>query len=201
MNNEDTGGSEVEQSQMSVASSVFQGDPERVLLRWSEAPNLPSREEFVQILWAHDEEALIRSASKLVENTQVYLITERRTEDGIVQSCREEGSSFVLRIAIAANVTNNYGFELDPGVFAIEDLLTEEQEVKILEDLEKEDTARRAVSPKTSWFTAYTVRLKTVDLIPILYRLINGVPLASLTPNSVSLPSSGYFGALSPRRW
>lgn len=168
---------------MSLTSSVFQGDPERVLLRWSEAPNLPSREEPVQIIWAHEEEALIRSASKLVENTQVYLITQLRTEDGIVRSCRKEGSSFILRIAIAANITN--GFEFDPGVFVIDDFLTEEQEAQILEDLENEDTPRRAISPKTDWFNAYTDRLKSVDLIPILYRLINIVPLGSLTRKSV----------------
>ena len=189
MNNEDTSGSEVKQCQMSVTSSLFQSDPERVLLRWSEAPNLPSREEPVQIIWARDEEALIRSASKLVENTQVYLVTQRSTEDGVVRSCREEGSSFILRIAIAANITNHYGFELDPGVFVIDDFLTEEQEAQILEDLENEDTPRRAISPKTDWFNAYTDRLKSVDLIPILYRLINIVPLAPLTAKSASAPA------------
>ena len=162
---------------MPVVSSVSHGDPERVLLRWSEAPNLPSREELVQIIWAQPEEALIRSASKLLENTQVYLITKCRTDDGVVRSCREEGSSFIVRIAIAANLTNNYGYDLDPGIFAVEDFLTEEQEAKILEDLENEDAPRTAISPK--WFNAYTDRLKTVDLIPILYRLINTAPLAS----------------------
>ncbi|MDQ2775146.1 MAG: hypothetical protein M3Y57_09560 [Acidobacteriota bacterium] len=82
-------------------------------------------------------EAIIRSALKIGEETSVSLVGTYYNESGTVRSCRPEGSKFIVTIRIKAHLpTPKYG--IDPGVFALEDFLTEEQELKILEELDQD---------------------------------------------------------------
>ena len=116
---------------------------EQLLLRWSETPNSQSREELVQIIEADLSEAVLRSALEVSEKTRVYLIGKQYTGNGIVRSCRCEGSSFILTIVIGnENIPRPPRSEIDPGVLAVEEFLTEEQERKILEEFEAEERSR-----------------------------------------------------------
>lgn len=164
---------------MSVGAGVSPEGSEQVLvLRWCEAPDSASREQIVQILQSRFQEAVIRSACRVREDTQVQLIGKQYMAEGIVRSCREEGESFILRIAMGADIMIPYTIpERDPGVLAVDDFLTEEQEAKILEDLDK-DVPRKAIPPRNTWLHAYTYGSKTVNFISILYRLRRVLSLA-----------------------
>ncbi len=123
----------------SSTSSSPESSEQLLLLRWSEAPNRPSREEFVQLIEAHLSQAVIRSALKLTEETKVYLLGQKYKGNGIVRSCRRQGDHFILTIWIGnENPLGAPASEIDPGVLAVEDFLTEEQERKILEDFDTE---------------------------------------------------------------
>jgi hypothetical protein len=114
---------------------------EKVWLRWSEAANSTSREEFAELIQTHPTEALIRCSPRLRKDTQVYLIVPGRYKmSGVVASCRKEGNSFIVRIVINENLNPQHRSELDPGILIVDDFLTEEEEAKILKALE-EDTA------------------------------------------------------------
>lgn len=119
-----------------VSTSILSEDSERVLLRWSEAPNAPSSEEFVHLIEARPSEAVIRSARKVLEKVRVYLVGRQYRGAGVVHSCRREGNSFILTIVITDNSSTEHRSDLDPGIFSVDDFLTEEQEALILKDLE-----------------------------------------------------------------
>jgi hypothetical protein len=108
----------------------------QVLLLWTDTRDFASRKEFVDLLETHRDEAVIRSASTIRENTQVYLMGKQYTGNGIVSSCRQDDSSFILTIQIDDNSLFRHSSELDPGIFAVEDFLTEQQEAEILRDWE-----------------------------------------------------------------
>jgi len=76
--------------------------------------------------------------------TKVYLIQEENTRIGIVQSCRQQGNSFILTITISNNPVMEAGSQVDPGIFAVDDFVTEEQEAEILRDLEEQGPPMRA---------------------------------------------------------
>jgi hypothetical protein len=108
------------------------GNADQLLLRWSENPALPLREEQVEVVRFCLSESVIRSALRISENTQVYIIGKHYTGSGIVRSCHQEGEGFLLTIYV--------GMEADPGVFAVDDFLTEEEEFRILEGLDLDTT-------------------------------------------------------------
>jgi hypothetical protein len=111
-------------------------EPDQALLCWSEAPNSPSREEFVQVLESHLSEAVIKSSRKVDEKTKVTLIGKDYTGIGIVKSCRSEGKNFIMTIRIdEPGPRTGTTAKLDPGVLIIDDWVSEEEEAKILEDL------------------------------------------------------------------
>lgn len=161
---------------MSVGAGLSPEGSGELVLRWSEAPDSPSSEQIVQVIQSNVHEAVIRSACRVREGTQVRLVGKKYTGDGVVRSCREEGKSFILRIAVGADVMIPYVSDRDPGALVIDEFLTAEQEAKILEDLEK-DAPREAILPANDWSNAYT-RSKTVSLISILYRLRRVLSLA-----------------------
>ena len=123
---------------MSVPAPIQIEGSEKVLLRWSEAANSTLREEFVELIDSHPAEALIRCSPKLKKDTQVYLVADRCKMSGIVTSSRKEGNSFSVRIVMNENLTPQHGSELDPGILAVDDFLTDEEEAKILKDLEED---------------------------------------------------------------
>jgi hypothetical protein len=106
---------------------------DRLLLRWLEGPNAVSREQLVEIVETDTANPLtvIRSAIAVGETTPVYLTGKDYLGNGIVRSCKKEGSHFLLTIDITKAAP-----EFDPGVLSVQDFLTEDDEEKILSDLE-----------------------------------------------------------------
>jgi hypothetical protein len=122
---------------MSACSGICPDGSNQVLLRWSDPPNSPFCEEFVQMLKTGISEAIVCSALKFREETAVSLVGSYYNESGTVRSCKPEGTKFIVTIRIKAHVpAPKYG--IDPGVFAIDNFLTEEQELKILEELDQD---------------------------------------------------------------
>ncbi len=110
---------------------------EQAVLRWSEV-DLPSREAAVQVIETHVSEAVIRCGHQLSEKTKVYLMGERFTKMGTVRACRNSGTHFLLTIGSDGDFTSSTPSVFDPGILAVEDFLTEEQEEQILAGLKAE---------------------------------------------------------------
>ena len=128
---------------MAAAITGQMGNPDQLLLRWSEDPASPLREQQVEMVRLHVTESVIRSALRISENTKVYIIGKDYTGSGIVRSCRQEGGHFLLTISVDSERSGPELLpERDPGLFAVDDFLTEEEEAKILENLNL-DTLRR----------------------------------------------------------
>jgi hypothetical protein len=122
--------------EMSSGHTSSDVEPDQALLCWSEAPNSPSREEFVQVLETHLSEAVIKSTLKVNEKTKVTLIGKDYTGIGIVKSCREDGKNFIVTIGIGGEWTRPApAGEPDPSVMVIDEFITEDQEAQILHDL------------------------------------------------------------------
>jgi hypothetical protein len=121
---------------MSVSASTAALEcPGQLLLLWSDETDSASRKEPVDLLEARFEEVVIRSARKVRETTQVYLMGEQYTGNGIVRNLRKDDKWFILTIQIDEASPFRHNSELDPGVFAVDDFLTEQQEAEILSDL------------------------------------------------------------------
>ena len=128
-------------SAATIASQV--GSVDQLFLRWSDDPTLPTREERVEVIEIHSSESLIRSPFRIDEETQVYLIGKHYTGTGIIRSCNKKGSSFILTILMDTECfLSEFLDKPDPGVFAVDSFLTEEEEIKILESLNN-DICRR----------------------------------------------------------
>jgi hypothetical protein len=122
---------------MSVEGNVLRRGPDQALLCWSEAPHSPAREEFVQVLESHLAEAVIKSSLEVSEQTKVTLIGKDYTGIGTVKSCRRDGKSFILTISIGdAEMLEPMREDRDPGVLTVDSFVTEEEEAKILQDLD-----------------------------------------------------------------
>jgi hypothetical protein len=121
---------------MSQDRSHSTGQTGQALLCWSDAPNSPVREEFVQILQAQATETVIRCSLKVAEETKVTLIGKDYTGIGIVKSCRRDGETFILNIGLTEDsMLAELPLTADPGALVVDDFITEEQETKILEGL------------------------------------------------------------------
>jgi hypothetical protein len=123
---------------MSAAHTTSFPVRDQAFLCWSEAPNSPARAEVVEIVETHPSEAVVRSALKVREKTEVRLIGEKYTGNGIVLCCKKVQRGFLLTVWIMPGTEGSVTADHDPGVFAVEDFLTEEQEADILGDVEKE---------------------------------------------------------------
>ena len=122
---------------MSVcATPIAVGQSGQLLLLWTDTLDFASRKELVDLLETHGDQAVIRSAATIRENTQVYLMGKQYMGNGMVSSCRQEDSSFILTIQIDDSSLFRYNSDLDPGIFAVEDFLTEQQEAEILKEWE-----------------------------------------------------------------
>ena len=122
---------------MSVcATPIAVGQSGQLLLLWTDSLDFASQRELVDLLETHGDEAVIRSVSAIRENTQVYLMGKQYMGNGMVSSCHQEDSSFILTIQIDDSSLFRHNSDLDPGIFAVEDFLTEQQEAEILKDWE-----------------------------------------------------------------
>ena len=74
---------------------------------------------------------------KHIDESRLYIekIRQQYTGNGIVHSCRKDDKSFILTIQIDEDSLFRHRSELDPGIFAVEDFLTEQQEAEILTGL------------------------------------------------------------------
>lgn len=105
-------------------------------LRWSESPGLPVREEPIEMIESEWPEPRIRSAFQVREGTEAFLIGNGYTENGIIRSCLREGNSFLLTLSISSEcISTEFLPHYDPGLLAVDEFLTEEEETKILESL------------------------------------------------------------------
>jgi hypothetical protein len=109
----------------------------QMLLLWCDEANSASLKEPVDLLEIRLEEVITRSVRKIREGTQVYLMGKQYTGNGIVHSCRKDDKSFILTIQIDEDSLFRHKSELDPGIFAVEDFLTEQQEAEILRHCEE----------------------------------------------------------------
>jgi hypothetical protein len=124
---------------MSACSATPPDHSDRVLLlRWSEAPGLPMREQSVEIIEFRGRTVLICAPFPLLESTFVHLIERDHFNTGIVRSCHEQGSSFLLSIQIQSEAVRPRSPDIDPGVFVVNDFVTEEEELRILKEIEDE---------------------------------------------------------------
>ena len=109
---------------------------QRFFLRWSAAFDSTFREEVVDYINNNHSEWIFRSNVLISDRTPVYLTGDTYMGNGIVQSCRQEGRSFILTI----NMTNESTYlaprqHFDPGFLGVDNFLTEEDEAKILDSL------------------------------------------------------------------
>jgi hypothetical protein len=107
----------------------------QVLLLWCDEANSASLKQLMDLLEIRHEEVVIRSTRKIRESTQVYLMGKQYMGNGIVHSCRKDDNSFILTIQIDEDSPYRHNSELDPGIFAVEDFLTEQQEAELLKGL------------------------------------------------------------------
>lgn len=114
-------------------------DADHVVLRWSDAASAVWREQFAQIVDAGSLEAVLMSTWEIPTDTKVRLIGREYSGEGTVRSCKREGALYRLCISTGAGQQGAESSEFDPGLFAVESFLTEEQEAKILKDLEDDD--------------------------------------------------------------
>jgi hypothetical protein len=124
---------------MSLSSSTSSGDPDQLLLRWSGDPNSSSHEEFVDVLSRQLSKIVVRSACRVAEDTPVFLAGRKFSANGRADSCQRVASSFILGILIEQESHIQLESDWDPGVLAIDDYLTEEQEAEILANLDTSD--------------------------------------------------------------
>ena len=124
---------------MSAGSSRFSDRPTRVVLRWFDHPGLPYLEESVEVLETRFAETVVCASREIPTETAVLLDGLHYKESGVVRFCRADGDRFVVTISIGVDSRfDSMNAEMDPGVIAVENFLTEEQELKILKDLEDE---------------------------------------------------------------
>jgi hypothetical protein len=131
---------------MSVAGGDALEDPDQVLLSWSDSPGSPKKQERGQIITVHTSDAVIRSAAPIMVNTTVRVTGTHYTGNGIVTSCRKEASEYILTLTESDDLPFK-GSKRDPGVVAVENFLTEEQEAQILNEL-KNETLRSTRFPE-----------------------------------------------------
>jgi hypothetical protein len=121
---------------MSLSASSSSGDSGQLLLRWSDGSNFVSREEFVDVLSRQLSRITVRSGTAIAQDTPVFLAGEQYIANGIARSCRKDSNSFILGILIDTESNIYSASARDPGVFVVEDFITEEQEAAILENLD-----------------------------------------------------------------
>lgn len=112
------------------------------LVRWSEHLGGLSQEESVVVVSEADQAIRVCTSRPLKETTPVYIWGARNSGNGIVRSCFPDGRNYIVLIEWNREEMLRFGSSnIDPGVFAIDGFLTEEQEDKILESLGDEDAS------------------------------------------------------------
>ncbi len=170
---------------MSASSSSSPDESDQLLLRWSDNPDLPSHEEWVEMLEATSSEYVLRSSFKVPEKTRVYLVGRDTSEAGLVRSCRKLGINFILTIGISPEGPSAPRFGIDPGLLIVDSFLTEEQELQILNELEDE---LRSGDPNPTMMSARQHRTTSFQGTAALNRIFRYT-----VRSSTALVSNGVF--------
>ncbi|MFL6447414.1 MAG: hypothetical protein ACJ746_06955 [Bryobacteraceae bacterium] len=113
-------------------------------MRWSDSPSAPALELPGEVVDNSNSEPIVRVSLKINEQTAVTLLGKDFMLNGIVRSCRPEKDCYL--VTVATDDVSGQRFEQahfrDPGVLALDDFLTEEEEAKILESLEDRSGSR-----------------------------------------------------------
>ena len=107
------------------------------VLRWSEGPQAQPREELVEVIKDQVSQTIVRSSLRLNRETVVTLVGKNYTEEGVVQCCQSEDTWFLLTL-VGKLPNRDAGFLPDPGVFAVDGFLTEDQEAAILREVDEQ---------------------------------------------------------------
>ena len=126
--------SDKQRSQAKMSADPVRGS-RPLLLSWSEAPQSPLQQACVDLIDAHSVEAVIRSHKQVAEKTRVYLSQTGYIREGIVLSCKSDDNHFILAVCMLDDL-HPRATEPDPGCLVVEDFLTEEQEERLLSELE-----------------------------------------------------------------
>lgn len=122
---------------MRDGGSIYAGAPVSAVLRWSEIPGGPAREENVAIVTAHRTEAVVACALPIPEETTVALIGNFHVDSGVVCSCEADGTRFLVTLRIAPHETT-MTTAYDPGILAVDNFISPEAEDAILREIELE---------------------------------------------------------------
>lgn len=110
----------------------------RISLRWSDSSVAPALETVVELVDPDNAEPIVRAPLRIVEETPVTLLADGYMVNGIVRFCRADKESYLIAVA-ACEISEDHLVPVDvrdPGVLAVDDFLTEEEEAKILESLQ-----------------------------------------------------------------
>lgn len=103
----------------------------RFVLRWCETSDSAVHEQWVDLISRQPFEAVLRSGVRLREQTPVLI--PGTSTSGIVRSCQQEGSVFILTISLKEEINRfSSGSQRDPGTLTVDAFLSEEQEADIL---------------------------------------------------------------------
>lgn len=87
------------------------------------------------LLWG-TRQATFWTRAGFVQETSVYIKTNSYSGNGIVTSATPEDKGYRVVIQLdREDMLNSFSHSYDPGVFALDGFLTEEEEAKILESL------------------------------------------------------------------
>lgn len=101
------------------------------VLRWSETCKSGFHEHLVELISSQQTETVLRSPISIKEHTAVLLLETKSS--GVVRSCHQEGSAFVLTISAKDEINRfSSGAQRDPGVITVDSFLSEEQEAELL---------------------------------------------------------------------
>ena len=139
---------------MASALNNFGGNGRPCLVRWSDHPGQTDQEESGLIIGEGLHSVTVRIVKPLCEATRVSVRADSSPENGIVKSCLPEGSQYLVLIELDYEEMLRVGPEhIDPGVFAMESFLSEEQEQKILDslgDFSEEETSAFEQGPDSN---------------------------------------------------
>lgn len=126
----------------------------KLVLRWVDSPSAPAYEFPVEIVDENDSGPILRAPLNIEEQTPVTLVAEDYTVNGIVRSCLADRNSYLITVATqdVSDQLAGTAYFRDPGVFVLDDFLTEEEEAKILESL---GDSSRSLDGDSGLFTVF----------------------------------------------
>lgn len=125
-----------------------------IILRWCDSLSASVFELPVEIVDEANCEPIIRAPLKIGEDTPVTLLAKDYMVNGIVRFCRADRNSYLITVATrdVSEERAEKAYFRDPGVLAIDDFLTEEEEAKILESLQD---SSRSLAPDSALSTGF----------------------------------------------